>query len=91
MGDFPLHGFFIELEGHTEQRNPPVREDYGDWEISADRANAVRRKLVEHGVSGGQIHKVAGFGDTVPMENTDATNEINRRVTVLLNRQSAKR
>ena len=83
--------FLIELEGHTEQGNAPIREDYGDWEISADRANAVRRKLLEHGVSPGQIHKVAGFGDTVPMENTDATNEINRRVTVLLNRPTARK
>ena len=82
--------FGIELEGHTESGNAPIRTDYGDWEISADRANAVRRKLVEHGLSPGQIHKVAGFGDTVPMVNTDSTNEVNRRVTVLLNRQTPK-
>ena len=82
--------FKIDLEGHTEQGNQPVRDDYGDWEISADRANAVRRKLIEHGVSTGQIHKVAGFGDTVPMAGTEPENEINRRVTVLLNRPTAR-
>ena len=82
--------FSIELEGHTEAGNQPVRDDYGDWEISADRANAVRRKLIEHGVSADQIHKVSGFGDTVPMTGTDATNEINRRVTVMLNRTTVK-
>lgn len=78
-------GFSVELEGHTESGNPPIRADYGDWEISADRATAVRRKLMEHGVSGTQIIKVAGFGDTAPMPTTESTNEINRRVTVLLN------
>ena len=82
--------FGIELEGHTESGNPPIRADYGDWELSADRANAVRRLLVERGVTAAQIHKVAGFGDIAPMANTDATNEVNRRVTVFLNRQSAK-
>jgi chemotaxis protein MotB len=75
----------IELEGHTESGQPSMRPDYGDWEISADRANAVRRKLLEHGVTGRQVRKVAGYGATVPMPNTDLANEINRRVTVLLN------
>jgi chemotaxis protein MotB len=68
-----------------------MRADYGDWEISADRANAVRRKLLERGVSAAQIVKVAGFGDTVPMPESEATNEINRRVTVLLNIHQAKK
>jgi chemotaxis protein MotB len=79
----------VELEGHTESGEPPIRADYGEWEISADRANAVRRKLLEHGVIGHQIRKVAGYGDTVPMPNTDFGNEMNRRVTVLLNVKSA--
>ncbi len=85
------HGFTIELAGHTESGNAPLRADYGDWEISSDRANAVRRKLLEHGVNTGQITKVAGFGDTAPMRDCDSTNEINRRVTVLLNVQSNKK
>ena len=79
----------VELEGHTESGQPAMRPDYGDWEISADRANAVRRKLLEHGVIGRQIRKVAGYGATVPMPNMDLGNEINRRVTVLLNVKSA--
>jgi len=84
------NNFKIELEGHTESGNSPMREDYGDWEISADRATALRRKLLEHGVPDSQMTKVAGFGATVPMPNTDAASEINRRVTVLLNVRSAK-
>jgi chemotaxis protein MotB len=82
--------FAIELEGHTESGNPPIRADYGDWEISSDRANAVRRTLVEHGVTSGQIRKVAGYGDTIPMPNQSPGDEINRRVTVLLNVKSNK-
>jgi chemotaxis protein MotB len=79
----------VELEGHTESGQPPVSPDYGDWEISSDRANAVRRKLLEHGVTSHQVRKVSGYGATVPMPNTDLANEINRRVTVLLNVKSA--
>lgn len=77
--------FSVELEGHTEGGHPPMNEEYGDWEISTERANAVRRKLLEHGVGVAQVKKVAGYGATRPMPNEDANNEINRRVTVLLN------
>ncbi|HEX3798073.1 MAG TPA: flagellar motor protein MotB [Verrucomicrobiae bacterium] len=84
------HNFGIELEGHTESGNAPIREDYGDWEISTDRANAVRRSLIDHGVQGEQIRKVAGFGATQPMPNTESGAEINRRVSVMLNLKSAK-
>jgi len=77
--------FSVELEGHTEAGTPPPRPDYGDWELSADRATAVRRKLIEHGVNTSQIRKVAGFGGTTPMPDQDPVSEINRRVTVLLN------
>ena len=82
--------FTVELEGHTESGHPPVRPDYGDWEISADRASASRRKLIEHGVSTGQIRKVAGFGDTMPMPETNPDNESNRRITVMLKVRSAR-
>ncbi|MBL9137183.1 MAG: OmpA family protein [Verrucomicrobiales bacterium] len=77
-------GFTVELEGHTERGHPPLRPDYGDWELSADRANAARRKLLEHGVEPGQLRKVAGFADTQPVAGHRPDDEINRRVTVML-------
>jgi len=79
----------VDLENHTESGRAPIRPDYGDWEISTDRANAVRRKLLEHGVTSHQVRKVAGYGATVPMPDEDMGAEINRRVTVLLNVKSA--
>lgn len=78
----------IELEGHTESGWPNLRPDYGEWEISADRANAVRRNLLDHGVAAHQIRKVAGFGSTAPMPDTTPTADVNRRVTVLLSLKS---
>ena len=86
------HNFLVELEGHTESGNAPVSNDYGDWEISADRATAGRRKLLESGVQSHQVIKVAGYGDTVPMPEREPSDEMNRRVTVLLNlRAGAKK
>ena len=76
--------FKIELEGHTEQNTQTGREAHSKWELSADRANAARRKLVQSGVGAGQICKVSGFADTAPMLDQPPTSEANRRVTVLL-------
>jgi len=76
--------FSLELSGHTESGRAGPREDYGPWELSADRANAARRKLLQHGVSPGQIFQVSGCGDTQPVEKTAPSDEINRRVSVLL-------
>ena len=76
--------FAVELEGHTERGRPPRRENYGNWELSSDRANASRRILIQTGVRAAQIKKVAGFADTVPMPDAKPEDEINRRVTVML-------
>lgn len=77
--------FHIELEGHTET-NPQStgREAHSKWELSTERSNAARRKLVQNGVTPVQICKVSGFADTVPMPGFDPSAEINRRVTVVV-------
>lgn len=76
--------FRIELEGHTETRPNNVREALNKWELSTERSNAARRKIINGGVGTAQVCKVSGFADTVPMPGTVATNEVNRRVTVLI-------
>jgi chemotaxis protein MotB len=78
------NSFQVELEGHTERGHQPARPEYSNWEISADRANTARRKLLDHGVSEPQIRKVAGYADTQPMADRPPADETNRRVTVLL-------
>jgi chemotaxis protein MotB len=76
--------FKIELEGHTEASTQSGREVHGKWELSADRANAARRKLMQSGVQAAQVFKVSGFADTQPMADVPPSAEVNRRVTVLL-------
>jgi chemotaxis protein MotB len=82
--------FAVELEGHTE-KGRKYTDAYSPWELSTDRANASRRKLLEHDVAPVQIRKVAGFADTQPMPNLDPTSESNRRVAVLLKVKSGNR
>jgi len=76
--------FHIELEGHTEANSQTGHEGHGKWELSSERANAARRKLVQSGVTEIQIYKVSGFADTVPMPGFAPDAEVNRRVTVML-------
>ena len=76
--------FQVELEGHTEKGFQSSDEQTTAWELTAGRANGARRKLVEHGVVPTQIRKVAGFADTQPLAGHDPSEDINRRVSVLL-------
>jgi chemotaxis protein MotB len=79
------HTFQIELEGHTAAGGAPAGPNArGQWEISADRANAARRLLIQSGVVPAQVFKVSGYADTQPMKGLPPSDEINRRVTVLL-------
>jgi chemotaxis protein MotB len=82
VGRYPT--FAVELSGHTETGRQPIGAEYGDWELSVDRANAARRKLLEHGVGERQIFRVSGLGHTQPLDAEHPADEINRRVSVLL-------
>jgi chemotaxis protein MotB len=76
--------FRLEIQGHTETGAETGLENHGKWELSADRANAARRKLVQNGVADFQVCKVSGYADVAPMPDYPPNDEINRRVTVLL-------
>jgi chemotaxis protein MotB len=78
------NNFRVELEGHTEQNANIKKADYGEWDITTDRANETRRLMMQHGVAGQQIRKVAGFGDTQPLDGVPINDPVNRRVAVLL-------
>jgi chemotaxis protein MotB len=74
----------IRVTGHTTSRRPGNRPDYDNWELSADRANAVRRVLMESGVRIDRFLGVEGKADTRPLFPNDPTISANARVTILL-------
>jgi chemotaxis protein MotB len=74
----------IELEGHTEKGYKSSRANYGTWDISTERANSARRKLIENGVREAQVRKVAGYGDIKPLKDHKPEDSVNRRVTILI-------
>ena len=78
------HRFRVTIDGHTRQREKPIRSDYSGWELSADRANAARRGLVHYAVDGALIERVTGYGDTRPGPNLPREADGNDRVTLSL-------
>jgi chemotaxis protein MotB len=80
--------FRISITGHTSAtRLPPSQAGYGPWELSADRANAVRKQLESDGVPIGHFYMVAGKADTQPLFPDDPYVAANRRVTITLMRE----
>src|SRR5271154_7115682 len=53
----------LSIEGHTDSKPYPKVGDYGNWELSADRANSARRLMQENGVREDQVAQVRGFAD----------------------------
>ncbi len=78
----------ISVAGHTAAARRPARPGYGPWDLSADRANAVRRILEEEGVPTVRFAMIAGRADTQPLFPDDPSVAANRRVTITLMREA---
>ena len=79
--------FRISITGHTSATKQRPRPGYGPWELSADRANAVRQILEGEGVPLAHFFMVAGKSDTQPLFPDDPFIAANRRVTITLMRE----
>jgi chemotaxis protein MotB len=79
--------FRISISGHTSTSKIPPKPGYGPWELSADRANAVRQILAAEGVPAENFYMVAGKADTAPLFPDNPSMSPNRRVTITLMRE----
>jgi chemotaxis protein MotB len=77
----------ISITGHTSTSRIPPQPGYGPWELSADRANAVRQILEDQGIAGSRLYMVAGKSDTQPLFPDDPYIAANRRVTISVIRE----
>jgi chemotaxis protein MotB len=77
----------VSITGHTAAGFVPTRGDYGAFDLSADRANAVRQILEREGLPAAHIFAVAGKADTQPLFPDDPSLAANRRVTITLMRE----
>jgi chemotaxis protein MotB len=73
----------ISIEGHTDSK-PLARHDYGNWELSVDRANSARRLMQENGLRADQVTQVRGYADQ-HLRKVDAPDDpSNRRISILV-------
>ncbi len=77
------------IEGHTDARPFGRRQDYTNWELSSDRANAARRIIEGAGARPGQIAQVRGFADQNLRNRADPDDASNRRISVIVRYQNA--
>ncbi|MBI1206708.1 MAG: OmpA family protein [Azospirillum sp.] len=78
----------VSISGHTDS-TPFGRADVRDnWDLSTDRANATRRALIAAGFPEDRIADVVGHADRAPLVKDDPASPRNRRVTIVLLRES---
>lgn len=79
----------VSIVGHTAASAIlPANGSYSAFDLSADRANAVRQILEREGLPPNHFYMVAGKADTQPLFPDDPSLPANRRVTITLMREN---
>jgi len=74
----------LALEGHTDSKPYAEGSNYGNWELSSDRANAARRLMQHEGIRADQITQVRGFADQRLRNPGDPLDPSNRRISLIV-------
>lgn len=79
----------ISIGGHTDAKPFAGDSDFGNWELSASRANAARRALRAGGLTDDKIARVAGYASSALYDRENPYNPSNRRIDILVLTQRA--
>lgn len=74
----------ITIIGHTDTEPYNEASSYSNWELSVDRANSVRRLLIDNGVDNNRIIRVQGAGSTSLLFKQDGLQPGNRRIVIII-------
>jgi chemotaxis protein MotB len=74
----------ISVTGHTDSTPYGVGATYTNWELSADRANAARRALLEGTYPETKVATVQGMGSAAPFLVDKPNEPINRRIAIIV-------
>ena len=81
LGKLPNH---LSIEGHTDSKPYTGRREYGNWELSADRANAARRLMQKSGLRADQVSQIRGYADQMLRKSDSPLDASNRRISVIV-------
>tara|TARA_R110002096_G_scaffold385847_1_gene579674 strand:- start:353 stop:964 length:612 start_codon:yes stop_codon:yes gene_type:complete len=74
----------ISIGGHTDAQPFIGRSNYGNWELSTERANAARRTLLVAGYPEGQLARVVGYADSALFDRSIPNDPVNRRIDIVV-------
>lgn len=74
----------VRIDSFCPKGDGNLGPNYGPFELTADRANAVRRALVFYALPSDRILQVSGRGDRSPLPNIPPDDPANQRVEVSL-------
>jgi chemotaxis protein MotB len=74
----------LSIEGHTDSQPYAASANYGNWELSADRANAARRLMQGSGIRADQVIQVRGFADQRLRKPDAPLDPANRRISLIV-------
>jgi chemotaxis protein MotB len=74
----------LSIEGHTDSQPYSPSATYGNWELSADRANAARRVMQANGIRADQVTQVRGFADQRLRKPEAPLDPANRRISLIV-------
>ena len=74
----------ISVTGHTDAMPYGAAATYTNWELSADRANAARRALLEGTYPEAKVVTVQGMGSIAPLLIDKPFDPINRRIAIIV-------
>lgn len=81
----------ISVSGHTDAKPFAGSGEFGNWELSANRANAARRTLVAGGYPDEQVARVVGYASSALFDRKDPFNPVNRRIDIIVLTKKAQR
>ena len=74
----------ISIEGHTDSKPFSGHHNYGNWELSTDRANSARRLMQTEGLGTDQVAQVRGFADQLLRKPENPLDPSNRRISLIV-------
>ena len=81
----------LTLEGHTDAALFAGGDlGYGNWELSADRANASRRELMSGGLPDDRMLRVQGLAASLPFDARQPLGPTNRRISIIVMNRDAE-
>ncbi|EIK96438.1 flagellar motor protein MotB [Pseudomonas sp. M47T1] len=81
----------ISVSGHTDAQPYAGQGDFGNWELSANRANAARRALEGGGYPDDQVARVVGYASSSLFDRKNPLNPVNRRIDIVVLTKKAQR